>query len=1201
MAEAAFAEVWEAASGADDPVQLQRVVVLSAITEAIREKGVDASPTAYYGALMASLTAQRTGGESDTTVAGATYLLALLLPHLPHSLLRAQAGDAAAVLLACQKNYADSSLVARQVLSCLPPMLAVQSEAAWGQITATKGGHSLSQPWQVLLATMGDSRPKVRKAAQAAVLKALADCPSAAAGASAASYCAKALRAGAGSSGKKERGKASAAIAAAISFLRPGVSRLHEEDVLRVIEPLLRVCQLGDPHAANGAIEVLQQVVLPGAAAELSASHLIAFQRSLLGISVGTLDASCAAGFSELLAAVLVRAFTISEAEACTFIAEVWGRIQVNVQSDCDIDTVRASVGALKQLVESCVRPQEHRSPGTLDYGPSLVNLCADLLRYKYKAWWTETMPVLAELLIQLGSSVGDEVDELLQSVATMCGSADGTGLEEEQLRALRLVLGAAVTSIGPVRFVSIVPLDETAILGQNASWIVASLRSNIRRAELGFFSDYVIPFVERLGLREPAATAEEKFRITQLELGMWGLVVPLCSTRPTDVPATFKAVAKQLGDALRTKKSLRTTVCSALTALIRNSRKDAASSGPAAAEGQQNLNEMAKFDKNFLPILFNIFGDTSGGGESDAVVGTIAAYASIADPHRLNTFFKTIMKKLLESISGAETGDSRDRHVMTDLALALAGSLSQENLGLLYRCVRPQLVHTDATLQKKSYKVVLFLLGGSSREENLGDEGHGTTAAAFADDRTVLMDICEALASSTQSCQAAARPLRHKCLELSIRRIDNDELASFAQVFLGEAILATKEPNVKARDAAIAVISGLASRMVEISALPQYMAMLAAGLAGKSSHMIIASVGCMTQTLGDYHETHGIEQEFASMLLGNVALLMHHTTPGVVKAALGFLKVATQAFDPETLTRHLQELIPGLLKWIRESNETRLKIRYLLHRFIRKLGQELVFANVPTTHHKLLLNICKMHQNAKKLKKKDKPEKGREKDPLESLWSDSDSDSDELEMDDVGAADKSSAEASNASHGRGARDARVSWLHEAQSTGSSADPLDLLGSSAARHVSFQNPQNLAKAARQSAKLHARFETREGRIVVPDEPDPNKKRSRDEDEDEAAERAAQEDDDADSADERLAPAQNKRQKTPFQSGAEQFRSARAAGDVKRGGVDPYAYLPLDRRQLQRRQNKRGDVVQRYDGLVKGAQKGAKAARGKARR
>ena len=112
------------AGAADDVVQIQRVVVLSAITEAIREKGVDPSPTAYYGALMASLTAQRAGGESDTTVAGATYLLALLLPHLPLAVLRAQAGDAAAVLLACQKNYADSALVARQVLSCLPSLLA---------------------------------------------------------------------------------------------------------------------------------------------------------------------------------------------------------------------------------------------------------------------------------------------------------------------------------------------------------------------------------------------------------------------------------------------------------------------------------------------------------------------------------------------------------------------------------------------------------------------------------------------------------------------------------------------------------------------------------------------------------------------------------------------------------------------------------------------------------------------------------------------------------------------------------------------------------------------------------------------------------------------------------------------------------------------------------------------------------------------
>jgi len=387
---------------------------------------------------------------------------------------------------------------------------------------------------------------------------------------------------------------------------------------------------------------------------------------------------------------------------------------------------------------------------------------------------------------------------------------------------------------------------------------------------------------------------------------------------------------------------------------------------------------------------------------------------------------------------------------------------------------------------------------------------------------------------------------------------------------------------------------------------------MLAAGLAGKSAHMIIASVGCMTQTLKDYQEEHGIEQEFASMLLGNIALLLHHTTAGVVKAALGFLKVATQSFDPDTLTKHLQELIPGLLKWLRESNETRLKIRYLLHRFIRKLGQELVFSHVPETHHKLLLNICKVHASTKKLKKKDKSEPGKVRDPLESVWSDSDSDSDDDEMDvaDSGASNKYSGAEGRNGRGEPQQD-RASWLHEDKSAaGSSVDPLDLLGSSAARHVSFQNPQNLAKAARQSAKLHAKFETRDGRIVVPEEPDAdnNKKRSRDEEDDDraAAERAAQQADDDDSEDERHgeAPARKKRQKSTFQSGAEQFRSSKAAGDVKKGGIDPYAYLPLDRRQLQKGKNQRNEVVQRYDGLVKGAQKGAKAtkaARSRSRR
>eukprot|EP01047_Picozoa_sp_COSAG01_P038638 COSAG01_NODE_3147_length_6515_cov_3.711347_11_plen_73_part_00 len=48
------------AAGVDDPVALQRYVVMAAITETILEQGLDAdSPTAYLGALMAALTVSK--------------------------------------------------------------------------------------------------------------------------------------------------------------------------------------------------------------------------------------------------------------------------------------------------------------------------------------------------------------------------------------------------------------------------------------------------------------------------------------------------------------------------------------------------------------------------------------------------------------------------------------------------------------------------------------------------------------------------------------------------------------------------------------------------------------------------------------------------------------------------------------------------------------------------------------------------------------------------------------------------------------------------------------------------------------------------------------------------------------------------------------------------------------------------------------
>ena len=53
-------------------------------------------------------------------------------------------------------------------------------------------------------------------------------------------------------------------------------------------------------------------------------------------------------------------------------------------------------------------------------------------------------------------------------------------------------------------------------------------------------------------------------------------------------------------------------------------------------------------FAKNWMPLLFNAFAEAKPGYRSH-LAGAIAAYASIAKPSLMETFFKTIVKKLIK------------------------------------------------------------------------------------------------------------------------------------------------------------------------------------------------------------------------------------------------------------------------------------------------------------------------------------------------------------------------------------------------------------------------------------------------------------------------------------------------------------------------------------------------------------------------
>jgi hypothetical protein len=462
----------------------------------------------------------------------------------------------------CHANYAGSALVTRLVVACLPALLLVQPREAWTKIvSAGSSKHPLPKAWQLLLASTGDGRPKVRKAAHTAVLQLCeGDCCEIASQA-VGNHCSAVLRKcgkGSKSKGKQDHRQQIVAASGTLSFLQAAAAQLSAEIALPLVEPVIQICQMGE-HTALSAIGTLHALATGRLAASLTPTQLTQLLQRIQGMTTAALDASSAASYSQLVVAVTCQAQsavaaaaddTGSNAEAFDFMKQaipaVWESVQLNLQSDCDEKTVRAATEALEQLLEHCVVADD-------SVATRVVQLAGGLLRYKYKAWWAETMPLLSKLLYRVASTSSSssaaapvEVTELVQSVAALCNSTDAAGVDGSQLKVLRAVLGAAVSTLGPSQFLDLVPISTDIANYQQTAWLIGVLRSHVHRAQLRFFSERVLPMAHNFArLAGSSVAAQDKTRLAQLHDALWGLLVPLCSTRPTDVATSFRGVAK--------------------------------------------------------------------------------------------------------------------------------------------------------------------------------------------------------------------------------------------------------------------------------------------------------------------------------------------------------------------------------------------------------------------------------------------------------------------------------------------------------------------------------------------------------------------------------------------------------------------------------------------------------------------------------
>ncbi|XP_038204525.1 RRP12-like protein [Arvicola amphibius] len=1168
---------WESNSAAHKEI----CAVLAAVTEVIRSQGGKETETEYFAALMTTMEAV----ESPESLAAVAYLLNLVLKRVPSPVLVKKFSDTSKAfmdIMAAQASSGSSSAL-RWVLSCLAILLRKQDLEAWGYPVTLQVYHGL-------LSFTVHAKPKIRKAAQHGVCsvlkgsdfmfgeKAPAHHPAAV---STAKFCIQEIEKSGGS-------REATTTLHMLTLLKDMLPCFPEALVKSCSETLLRVMTLNHVLVTACAMQAFHSLfhAKPSTntlSAELNAQIITA----LYDYVPSENDLQPLLAWLKVMEKAHINLVRMQRDLGLGHLARFFG-MAVTCLLSPHSQVVAAATQTLKEILKECVAPHiaDIGSVTSLASGPpqyiaKMFRAVEEGLTYKFHAAWSSVLQLLAVFFEACGKQAHPVMKKCLQSLCDLRLSP-----HFPHTAALDQAVGAAVTSMGPEVVLQAVPLEidgSEETLDFPRSWLLPVIRDHVRETRLGFFTTYFLPLATTLkskamDLAQAGSTVESKIYDT-LQWQIWTLLPGFC-TRPTDVAASFKGLARTLGTAINERPDLRVTVCQALRTLITK-----------GCEAEADRAEVSRFAKNFLPILFNLYGQPVAAGEAAAprrtVLETIRTYLTITESQLVNSFLEKATEKVLDPASSDFT-----RLSVLDLVVALAPHSDEAAISKLYSTIRPYLESKVHGVQKKAYRVLEEVCASSQGPANRFVQSH-------------LDDLKKTLLDSLKSTASPAKRPRLKCLIHIVKKL-SAEHEEFIAALIPEVILCTKEVSVGARKNAFTLLVEMGHAFLRFGssqeeALQRYLVLIYPGLVGAVT-TVSCSILALTHLLFEFKGLMGTST--VEQLLENVCLLLASRTRDVVKSALGFIKVAVVVMDVVHLAKHVQLVMDAIGKLSDDMRRHfRMKLRNLFIKFIRKFGFELVKDLLPAEYHKVLVNIRKAETRAKKHRAlsqaamEEEEEEEEEEEPVQSKG-----DSIEEILADSEEEDEEEERGRSKEQRKLTRQRSRAWLKE----GGGDEPLNFLDPKVAQRVLATQP-----GPRQGKKKDHGFKvSADGRLIIREEEDGDK---------------AEEEDGAKGEDEEMTDLMEdagirskkklKRQREAeedeleipprYQAGGSgihrpvakratpgaEYKAKKGKGDVKKKGrLDPYAYIPLNRTKLNRR--KKVKLQGQFKGLVKAAQRGS---------
>ncbi|KAJ1341790.1 hypothetical protein BSLG_003610 [Batrachochytrium salamandrivorans] len=949
-----------------------------------------------------------TSNDSVALLSASVYLLAMVFPRISTNTLRLKFTQIADALVGLLESRSDQAPLLRSTISCLEYLLLAQDGPTWSSNDTCK------QIFETLLFFTIDDRPKVRRIAVDVIHNIIKSVPPPSlfhpATSRAVDFCirliAEFLTATVGSSSKSsgsgDRSEAEEKVLCALAFLKSSIwifaMQAKTEKTRQMLDKLC-VALLAIPARSSNGFQCLSVAVC-------------AHERDASNDSDEDAVEFCELEYPELVASLFDRIFK-SMLEGATVKPAILQRATILLSVLSSQAVSNSMVTKAIQGVKDC------------DLLAMLSTLNGSLSNIHSRDAWGYILLVATSMIERVGRASPTLIAPTLSALFAFRDDrayADSFPYKEELSRAIN----AAIQALGITTFSEMIPLNiENEFPDQpRRPYLLSSFHEALQSPVI--VSQWeptrimgthtiecclvqLLPLATRMLEKAGSSWVENRQLEAKLHetlgIQIFQILPLICGLLPPDVESHFGKLAPHLGRLLQatpeqaypnlpSQYDVRPILCECLQNLIgtylelSNIATEADGDKAALAwhtdiadKAKAALKKISIYVNRFLSTLCNNYTTinpelikvSKAKGQALQVLHereiqhyekTIRSFLLIADKNTVSEYFISMIKLLLEKQTALQMTPASSSHeggveaerlrmyaildLMQLLIPFLPNELAQQSeadspLHVLFKVLPPRLI-------KDNFFECLF-------------------------DEAVVSKVT----SGTR--RSRTRLIQHLCETLT----DPTFLLEVIPEALPEVILTTKEASERSRDAAYLCLVSFGREMMKhadaveaesSTSLHTLGSSLRQGLGGSMWDKRVSQQPPRTCNLRPlpvwvaslFEFSDLLDTELIGDLIKTVLMSMQSKNKEVIKAALGFIKVAIVCLPQELLEEDLETISVSILEHSREhKSHFKSKVRHIFERLIRKFSFEAIEGFVPESDKKLVINIRKRRERLKK------------------------------------------------------------------------------------------------------------------------------------------------------------------------------------------------------------------------------------------